>query len=102
MSHHSLLGPEFGDNILIGASSKAHLEENLLDLEKGPLPEEVVKVLDEAWALVKPIATKVRSLVAGVRLEVQELISSLSTGIELLGAPFLSTSYSMRSCCGFS
>jgi aflatoxin B1 aldehyde reductase len=31
---------EFEDNILIGASSVAHLEANLVDLEKGPLPEE--------------------------------------------------------------
>lgn len=59
----------YGDNILIGASSKAHLEENLVDLEKGPLPEKVVRVLDEAWKLVKPVATKVRiSDVQGVRL----------------------------------
>jgi aflatoxin B1 aldehyde reductase len=28
------------------------LESNLKDLEKGPLPEEVVKTLDEAWETV--------------------------------------------------
>lgn len=49
---------EHGDNILIGASSKAHLEENLTDLEKGPLPQEVVDVLDEAWASVKAVSSK--------------------------------------------
>lgn len=58
VSHHSLMKRTYGDNILIGASSKAHLEENLVDLEKGPLPEKVVRVLDEAWKLVKPVATK--------------------------------------------
>lgn len=30
------------------------LEENLRDLEKGPLPEEVLKALDEAWAVTIP------------------------------------------------
>jgi len=29
------------------------LEGNLRDLEKGPLPEEVLKVLDEAWLVCK-------------------------------------------------
>jgi len=58
MSHHSLLSREKGDAILIGASSIEHLESNLVDLEKGPLPQDVVDVLGEAWDLVKPVATK--------------------------------------------
>ncbi|GJE95531.1 aldo/keto reductase [Phanerochaete sordida] len=57
MSHHSLLKREHGDAIIIGASSVAHIEQNLIDLEKGPLPEEVVKALDEAWTSVKGIAS---------------------------------------------
>lgn len=48
---------EHGDNILIGASSKAHLEENLTDLEKGPLPQEVVDILDQAWLSVKGVSS---------------------------------------------
>ena len=40
MSHHSLLSKAKGDAILVGASSVGHLESNLLDLEKGPLPED--------------------------------------------------------------
>ncbi|KZT56054.1 Aldo/keto reductase [Calocera cornea HHB12733] len=56
VSHHSLMKREFGDSILIGASSLKHIEQNLVDLEKGPLPEEVLKVLDDAWELVKPVA----------------------------------------------
>ena len=39
ISHHSLLKREHGDAILIGASSVKHIEENLVDLEKGPLRE---------------------------------------------------------------
>lgn len=44
--------------MIIGVSSFAQLEGNLNDLEKGPLPDEVVKVLDEAWLITKPIAPK--------------------------------------------
>lgn len=58
--HHSMLnmgkvekGINKGDGIIIGVSKEEHLESNLKDLEKGPLPEEVVKVLDEAWMHVK-------------------------------------------------
>ncbi|THH08200.1 hypothetical protein EW145_g2860 [Phellinidium pouzarii] len=54
VTHHSLMKREFGDSILIGASSLNHIEQNLVDLEKGPLPDEVVKALDEAWLVVKP------------------------------------------------
>ena len=39
LSHHSQLKKEYGDAVIIGASSKAHIEQNLLDLEKGPLRE---------------------------------------------------------------
>lgn len=42
------------DGVIIGVSSYGQLESNLKDLEKGPLPEEVVKALDEAWLITKP------------------------------------------------
>ncbi|KAF7440760.1 hypothetical protein PC9H_001108 [Pleurotus ostreatus] len=58
VSNHSLMKREHGDAILIGASSLKHIEQNLVDLEKGPLPEDVVKALDDAWFTVKPYATK--------------------------------------------
>lgn len=53
LSHHSVLDKKYGDAIIVGASSPKHLEENLKDLEKGPLPESVLKALDEAWLVVK-------------------------------------------------
>lgn len=56
LSHHSALKKEHGDAVITGASSAAQLEKNLIDLEGGPLPEELVKVFDEAWAKVKGIA----------------------------------------------
>lgn len=82
VSHHSLLARDKGDNILIGASSVKHLEANLVDLEKGPLPQEgaslsvslallpvarradppspslaVLDALDKAWDLTKDVAS---------------------------------------------
>ena len=58
MTHHSRLGKEFPDAILIGASSTKHIEQNMVDLEKGPLPDDVVKALDQAWERVKPLALR--------------------------------------------
>lgn len=56
--HHSQLRINDGgnDGIIIGVSSQQQLEANLADIEKGPLPEEVVKVLDDAWMITKPTA----------------------------------------------
>ncbi|KAK6337624.1 hypothetical protein TWF730_003019 [Orbilia blumenaviensis] len=54
INHHSLMKNENGDKIIIGASSEKHLRENCEDLEKGPLPEEVVEICAKAWAVVKP------------------------------------------------
>ncbi|KAL9111787.1 MAG: hypothetical protein Q9227_003846 [Pyrenula ochraceoflavens] len=54
--HHSQLKIKNGgrDGVIIGVSSFAQLEQNLKDLEKGPLPEEVLKTLDEAWKVTMP------------------------------------------------
>lgn len=52
--HHSGLKIKDGnDGIIIGVSSVAQIENNLDSLEKGPLPEEVVKALDQAWQVSK-------------------------------------------------
>jgi aflatoxin B1 aldehyde reductase len=52
--HHSQLRIKGGnDGILIGISSYEQLDSNLDNLEKGPLPEDVVKALDEAWRICK-------------------------------------------------
>ncbi|CBQ68145.1 related to aflatoxin aldehyde reductase [Sporisorium reilianum SRZ2] len=56
MMHHSQLKSELGDAVIIGASSKNHIDANLVDFEKGPLPKEVVDKVDEAWQIVKPHA----------------------------------------------
>lgn len=54
--HHSQLNIKDGgnDGIIIGVSSEAQLEGNLKDVEKGPLPTEVLEALDEAWKIAQP------------------------------------------------
>ncbi|KAF9585938.1 hypothetical protein BGW38_010881 [Lunasporangiospora selenospora] len=47
MAHHSDLGPE--DGVIVGASKLQHLEQNLINLQKGPLPKEMVNAFDQAW-----------------------------------------------------
>jgi aflatoxin B1 aldehyde reductase len=56
MVHHSGLNIKDGgdDGIIIGISSEQQLVQNLDDIEKGPLPEEVLEALDEAWMVCKP------------------------------------------------
>ncbi|KAI9686493.1 MAG: hypothetical protein M1822_003504 [Bathelium mastoideum] len=58
MTHHSQLKRERGDAIIIGASSTKHMEQNMLDFEKGPLPDEVVQILDQAWERVRGLSYK--------------------------------------------
>lgn len=55
-THHSALKIQDGgrDGVIVGVSSFGQLETNLKDLEKGPLPDDVVKALDEAWLTAKP------------------------------------------------
>ncbi|KAJ4491397.1 Aldo/keto reductase [Lentinula edodes] len=57
LCHHSVLKRDFGDSVLIGASSLKHVKQNLVDLEKGPLPENVTEALDKGWETVRPYAS---------------------------------------------
>ncbi|KAJ5682522.1 Aflatoxin B1 aldehyde reductase member 2 [Penicillium macrosclerotiorum] len=56
LRHHSVLNMNNGsrDGVLVGVGNFAQLETNLQDLQKGPLPEEVVEALDKAWLVAKP------------------------------------------------
>ncbi|XP_077973496.1 aflatoxin B1 aldehyde reductase member 2-like [Styela clava] len=47
--HHSALKGEYGDAVVIGASSVDNLSQNLLYTTKGPLDENVVSVIDNIW-----------------------------------------------------
>ncbi|CAF1044133.1 unnamed protein product [Rotaria sp. Silwood1] len=54
--HHSKLRPFDGDGIIIGAGSVEQLKSNLNDLQKEPLPDEVIRALDEAWQSTRAVA----------------------------------------------
>ncbi|KZP20955.1 Aldo/keto reductase, partial [Athelia psychrophila] len=54
LQHHSALVPS--DAVLMGVSSAGQVKPNIEDCEGGPLPEEVVKLLDEAWEKGKGVA----------------------------------------------
>ncbi|KAF9895092.1 hypothetical protein FE257_004721 [Aspergillus nanangensis] len=58
LCHHSEMSKEQGDAIIIGASSRAQLENNLSDMEKDALPEEMVQAMDDAWLRVKGTVSK--------------------------------------------
>ncbi|KAJ7650790.1 NADP-dependent oxidoreductase domain-containing protein [Roridomyces roridus] len=56
LAHHSALKNELGDKVILGVSGKGHLEENLVALEKGPLPADVVQALEKGWEYTRAVA----------------------------------------------
>ncbi|PNP38524.1 hypothetical protein TGAMA5MH_09605 [Trichoderma gamsii] len=53
--YHSLMKYQYGDAVIIGASSVQQLKENLTSLQKGPLPDELVAAFDKGWEVAKPV-----------------------------------------------
>ena len=53
-THHSSLKMQNGerDGVIIGVSSFSQLKSNLEDLEKGPLPNDVLKALDASSMMI--------------------------------------------------
>lgn len=51
IAHHSALGDE--DGIILGASKEQQVRESVAMIEKGPLPEEVLKAAEKLWSAVK-------------------------------------------------
>lgn len=51
--YNSQLKSEFGDAVIIGASSVAQLNANLDMIEQGPLPEDVVDVITALYAEIE-------------------------------------------------
>ena len=51
LQHHSRLLPT--DGVILGASRKEQLEANVIDSEKGPLPDEVLAAVNRAGAIVQ-------------------------------------------------
>lgn len=53
IAYNSVLKPELGDGLVIGASSPEQLDQTLGFLDKGPLSEKAVKAIDELCEGVK-------------------------------------------------
>ena len=51
--YNSMIKPEFGDGIIIGASRPQQLEQTLHDIEEGPLEASIAKRIDTVWDSVK-------------------------------------------------
>ena len=51
--YNSMLDPEFGDGIIIGASRHQQLEQTLHDIQYGPLEASIAERIDTLWDLVK-------------------------------------------------
>jgi aflatoxin B1 aldehyde reductase len=54
--HHSALEGDLGDGMIIGASSLEQLDANLKMCDAGPLPDDLVKVVEDVWPLAEPVA----------------------------------------------
>lgn len=52
-AYHSALKEHLGDAMVLGASKISQLQQTVEGLGNGPLPEEVVKKIDDIWELVK-------------------------------------------------
>ena len=52
--NHSCMKSEQNDGILLGASKQEQLLQNLEAAKKGPLSENIVSAMDEAWEIAKP------------------------------------------------
>ncbi|KAG9002396.1 hypothetical protein FRB94_013310 [Tulasnella sp. JGI-2019a] len=57
LQHHSVLRAGI-DGVILGASSATQLESNIVDSEKGPLPDAILQAIEDAWRLVMPVAAK--------------------------------------------
>lgn len=53
LAYSSCLDQNKGDAIILGASKLSQMKQNIEAITKGPLPNSVVKVMNEAWEIVK-------------------------------------------------
>jgi aflatoxin B1 aldehyde reductase len=51
MHHNQLCGGQ-DDSVILGASTLAHLDQNLAAAEAAPLPLEVVQAFNSAWKVL--------------------------------------------------
>ncbi|MEU8327800.1 aldo/keto reductase [Micromonospora sp. NPDC048839] len=53
--HHSALGSEHDDGVILGASSLEHLRQNLDAVATGPLPNDILAAIDSAAEITRPV-----------------------------------------------
>ncbi|MDO4563326.1 MAG: aldo/keto reductase [Clostridia bacterium] len=53
LAYHSMLKPERGDAIIIGASRLSQLKQNIETVDKGALCGEIVQTINNAWEISK-------------------------------------------------
>ena len=51
--YHSALNEN--DSVILGATNIQQIEENIISIEEGPLPQELADVFDEVWPTVEPM-----------------------------------------------
>ncbi|MFT5896656.1 MAG: aflatoxin B1 aldehyde reductase [bacterium] len=56
--HHSAIAQPNNHAIILGSSTVAHLEQNLIACEAGPLPDSILQSLDKGWDKVQPVCIK--------------------------------------------
>ena len=54
LQHHSMLREDQGDGIILGASSVAHLDQNMAACASKPLDDELLEILDRGWDAIRP------------------------------------------------
>lgn len=67
LAHHSMLRPERGDGIIIGASKLNHLVQNMSAAKQGPLPGDVLEAFEAAWQVCKADSPEYYTLYRGSR-----------------------------------
>ena len=53
LAYHSMLSPQRDDGIIIGASSSQQLVQNISYVNRGVLPDDIVKAIEGAWVVSK-------------------------------------------------
>ncbi len=67
VAYHSGLKRDFGDALIIGASSLEQLDETLLGIEQGPLSDKAQAGIDDVWEGLKDEPPPMRGFPPGAR-----------------------------------
>ena len=71
--HHSALKGELGDGMIVGASSVEQLDDNLKMCDAGPLPDDLLKVVEDVWPLAEPVAPYVSFAEPGSSVDIDNI-----------------------------